>query len=125
DKLDELSEGWAISMNNDMWLDGTQDPKKFPGIQSIILQDPTAAVVVGGIDQNANPKWRNRATLGIASNSTNWVQQPLIRKLNSEWRQLTRYGAKPTLCLAGSDFLDGLEAELRANGQYTNNGWSV
>lgn len=124
DKLDEMSEGWAESMNLDLWKDGSHDPKKFPGLMSVILDDPTDAVIVGGIDQAANPMWRNRAKLGISSGQANWNQQPLIRALNSEWRQLTRYGGRPSLLLAGSDFLDALEAELRANGQYTQNGWA-
>ena len=124
DKLDEMSEGWAIDMNLDSWKDGTQDAKKFAGITSIVLEDPTSAVVVGGIDQSANALWRNRATLAIASSSSTWSQQPLTRTLNSEIRQLTRYGGGPTNYFAGSAFLDAVEAELRANGQYTNQGWS-
>lgn len=124
DKLADMSEGHADSTNLDLWRDGTHDAKKPAGIRSIILNDPTSATVVGGIDQAANPKWRNRATLAIASNSGTWAQQPIARELNSEWRQLTRYGGGPTDLLAGSDFLDAMEAELRANGQYTQTGWS-
>ncbi len=124
EKLDEMSEGWADSMQLDFWKDGTHDAKKFAGVTSIILDDPTSATTVGGIDQSANARWRNRATLAIASNSGTWAQQPLARELNSEWRQLLRFGGKPDCLLAGSDFLDALEAELRANGQYTQNGWA-
>jgi hypothetical protein len=47
-----------------------------------------------------------------------------VQKLQKEWRQLRRYGGKPNLVLAGSDFLDWMEQELRAKGNYTLEGWT-
>jgi hypothetical protein len=124
DKLEDLSEGWARGMNAMYWADGSQDAKEVPGIKSFILDDPTSAVTVGGIDQVANTWWRNRAALGIASNSSTWANQPLILRLIKEERQLRRYGGKPNLRLAGSDFLDALEGELRSKGNWTQSGWA-
>lgn len=125
DKLDDMNQGWSDSFNTMLWQDGTQDSKAIPGILSFILDDPTAAGSTGGIDRTANTWWRNRASLAVASNSGTWANQPLIRVLQQEMRQLRRYqGGKPTMCLAGSDFLDALEMELRKNGQFTQDGWA-
>src|SRR3546814_5948792 len=50
--------------------------------------------------------------------------QNLVTTLQKEWRQLRRYGGAPDLVLAGSDFLEAYEKELRAKGNYTDTGWA-
>ena len=122
DKLDDLSNGWDRGMNAIMWLDGTQDSKVMPGIQSFILDVPTSAVAVGGIDQVANPWWQNRASLAMSTASA--ANQTVVQTLQKEIRQLRRYGGKPNLWLAGSSFMDWVEQELRAKGNYTLEGWA-
>ena len=122
DKLEDMSEGWARGVNEMFWRDGAQDSKQVPGMQSFILDDPTAAVVVAGIDQAANPWWRNRAVLNV--NSSTPGDQNLINTLQVEFRQLRRFGGRPNRFLAGSDFCDALEKELRAKGDYTQTGWA-
>jgi hypothetical protein len=47
----------------------------------------------------------------------------LLAFLQSEYRQLIRYGGRPTKCLAGSDFIAAMETEIRANGNYSMNGF--
>ena len=124
DKLQDLSEGWADTFNSMLWRDGTQDAKQVPGIQSFILNAPTTGTTFG-IDRAANSFYRNRANLAIASNSSTWANQPLVRALQQDMRQLRRYqGMKPTHMFCGSDFLDALEMELRAKGNYTLDGWA-
>ncbi len=124
DKIQDMNEGWAESFNEMLWQDGTQDSKAVPGILSLILDSP-ATGTTGGLDRAANSWWRNRASLAIASNSGTWANQPLVRVLQQEIRQLRRYqGGKPTKCFAGSDFLDALEMELRSNGTFTQDGWA-
>jgi len=122
DKIEDMNEGTDRGMNLMYWRDGTQDSKLVPGVRSFILDDPTTATVVGGIDQSVNTWWRNRASLGIASSDASL--QGLVQKLQKEWRQLRRYGGNPNLVLAGSDFLDWFEKELRAKGNYTLEGWA-
>jgi hypothetical protein len=39
-------------------------------------------------------------------------------------RQLRRYGGKPDTMLAGSDMMDRIEKELKAQGYYTDRGWA-
>lgn len=123
DKLEDMSEGWKRGMNLIFWKDGTQDSKVLPGILSIILDNPTSATVVGGIDQSLNSWWQNRAALSINSGKV-YSDQSVVQKLQKEFRQLRRYGGKPNKMLAGSDFMDWFEQELRSKGNYTLEGWA-
>ena len=47
-----------------------------------------------------------------------------IDTMHTEMRQLRRYGGRPNLALAGSDFLDAIGAELRAKGNYSDTGFA-
>lgn len=125
DKIEDMKEGAERGLNLMYWLDGSQDAKVIPGIQSFIVDDPTAALSVAGIDQSisANSWWRNRANLSINVGSTP-SDNVLINFLKTEMRQLRRYGSPKHIALCGSDFLDQLEEEIRAKGNYTLDGWA-
>lgn len=123
DKLSDMSEGWADSMQEMFWRDGTQDSKLVPGISSFILDDPTAAGTTFGIDRTANTWWRNRYSLNISTSTAS--DQNLVNTLQQEFRQLRRYEKSPRhIFLCGSDFMDAFEKELRALGNYTLDGWA-
>lgn len=124
DKLEDMAEGRARSRSRMFWLDGSQDAKAVPGVMYWIQDDPTAAIVVGGLDQGLLTWWRNRAQLGIVANAGNASTQVLVDVLQTEFRQATRYGQKPNAMLCGSDFLTQIERELRARGSYTETGWA-
>lgn len=122
DKLENLDETTERGMNDMFWRDGTQDSKLVPGVMSIVVDNPSAATVVGGIDQSANAWWRNRASLGLsAAAPSNLV---ICNTLQSEWRQLRRYGGRPNKVLCGSDWMEAYEAELRSKGVFTQTGWA-
>lgn len=123
DKLEDMQEGTDRGMNDMYWRDGTQDSKVIPGILSFILDDPTSATVVGGIDQSINTWWRNRASVALSGVST-LDNQVVLTKLQSEFRQLRRYGGRPDTILAGSDMMEQIEKELRHKGNYTETGWA-
>jgi hypothetical protein len=122
DKLEDMDEGTERSMNDMFWRDGTQDSKLVPGLLSFVVDDPTDAVTVLGIDQSANDWWQNRANLALTH--TTAADQAVVQELQKEFRQLRRYGGNPDLLLAGSDMMDWIERELRAKGNYTDNGWA-
>jgi len=122
EKIDNFEEGWMRGMNLMFWRDGTQDAKLVPGITSFILDDPTTAVVVEGIDQSIHPLWRNRARLGLTATTAS--DQNVVQTMQQEFRQLRRYGGRPNKMLCGSDWLDWLEKELRSKGNYTLSGWA-
>ena len=131
DKLDDMAEGSARSFNEILWRDGTQSSKVFGGIQSIVSLAPNSGFT-GGIDRAGNTWWRNRAFVGSLSSTGNTgpkitsspSNQTLTKKLRSEVRQLRRYGGKPSLLLAGSGFIEKLEAEIHEKGTYTMEGFA-
>jgi hypothetical protein len=108
DKLEDMEEGRARGLNNMYWRDGSQDSSLVPGIKSFIVTNPTAGLIVGGIDQSTNTP----------------DNQTICKTMQTEIRQLRRYGQPKHMMFAGSAFLDALEAELRAKGVYTETGWS-
>lgn len=123
EKQQEMAERWASGWNNMLWDDGTAKPKGFAGIPFYISDTP-AVGTVGGISRVSNTWWRNIAQLGIAATTANAADQILVKQLTKTTRQLYRYGGKPDVYAAGSDFLDQLENEARARGNYTQDGWS-
>jgi hypothetical protein len=122
DKLEDMDEGTARSLNTIYWQDGTASAKVFPGVQAIVADDPTVGVV-GGIDRATNTWWRNRSAVGANMITADKSNQTLTKFLRSEYRQLRRYGGKPTLWLAGSAFIEALEAEVAEKGIYTQSGF--
>lgn len=124
DKIEDMNEGTERGMNTMFWLDGTQDAELSPGVTSFIVDDPTADLNVGGLNQVTHSWWRNRSSLTInlgAGPETGAV----LNTLQYEVRQLRRYGGlKRSKWLAGSDMMDRIEKELKAQGYYTQTGWA-
>jgi hypothetical protein len=140
DALQDLSERYAISLNKLLWGNGTADPKALAGIAALVTDNPTTGVVAN-IDRALKPWWRNRAytsAMGTAVTGTPalaaWGGAPiassatgggaLITKLQNEYRQLSRFGGRPNTGLCGSSWLTALETELRANGNYSMQGFA-
>jgi hypothetical protein len=124
DKLEDMAEGYVKGLNGFLWGDGTADADAIAGIRAFIKDAPAAALsTVGGIDQNAaaNSWWRNRVDLAVTTTATG---DELIAFINTEMRQLRRYGGKPQIALCGSDWMDRLNKELRARGYYTQSGYA-
>lgn len=123
DKIEDMKEGTDRGMNTMFWRDGTQDADLVPGLTSFVVDDPTAPTTVGGLSQVSHPWWRNRASLNItlgASAATGAV----LNTLQREMRQLRRFGGRPDTMLAGSDMMERIEQELKAQGYYTDRGWA-
>lgn len=130
DKLQDFGEQYARTMNRLMWGDGTTDAKALAGMQAIVVDSPTTGAL-GGLTRTTNTWWQNRAA--TAANGTAGGQAPiassptnggiLLEFLQNEWRQLIRYGGRPNKCLAGSNFIQAMEVEIRANGNYSLRGF--
>ena len=123
DKLEDMDEGMARSMDKIFHLDGTQDAKVTPGLFALIADDPTTGTV-GGIDRATNTWWRNRSLVGASKITASLSAQTATKTLRQEVRQLRRYGGRPSLILAGSDAIEALEAEIHEKGNYTETGFS-
>ncbi|MFY9292820.1 MAG: phage major capsid protein [Methylorubrum rhodinum] len=133
EKLDEMEEDRRRSWDLLIHGDGTSSSKSLAGIGAFLLAAP-AAGSTGGLSRVTYPWWRNRAA--TAANGTAGGQGAitvnaagggaLIQFMQKESRQLKRYaqGGVRHKLFAGSDFIDGYERELRANGRYTETGFS-
>jgi len=124
DKLEDMAESYARGMNTFLWGDGTSDANALAGIRAFVKDAPGGVgQTCGGIDQNAtaNAWWRNRFNLAVTTTSTG---NELTMFINTEMRQLQRFGGKPDIALCGSDFMDRLNKELSARGFYTQTGYA-
>jgi hypothetical protein len=130
DKLEDFGEQYARSMNSLMWGDGTGDAKALAGMQAIIVDVPNTGSL-GGLART-NTWWQNRSatpaygTAGgrAAITSATTAGGALLQFLQNEYRQLIRYGGRPSKFLAGSAFINAMEIELRANGNYSMTGFT-
>jgi hypothetical protein len=133
----DFTEQYAETMNTLMWGDGTTDTSALHGLRAFILDIPTLGAV-GGLSSVTYAKWRNRARTAAfaadgsfdATNGGGAVTSAatnggvLCQVLQKEYRQLRRYGGRPDCFYAGSDFIDALETEMRANGYYSDSGFT-
>ena len=127
-KYRRLDEDFNRSLNLLCWKDGSADPKALAGVQSLILDVPTAGTT-GGVPRALFSWWRNRAATAaygsaggqgaITSSASNGGA--LIEFMDKEIRQLKRYnnGMTNWVWLAGSSWIDAYKLELRANGNYS------
>ena len=82
--------------------------KEFGGLGLLVADDPTAAGTVGGIDQSAEPFWRNQVGATATYDETN-----IKAGLNSLWIKTIRGTDKPDICLAGEDLYTAYEESLQ------------
>lgn len=128
-----LGEDYARSLDLLIHQDGSSDSKAMAGLASIVLDNPLAGSTFG-VSRVVNPWWRNRAATAayaaaggqgaITSSATNGGA--LIEFLENEWVQLNRYiqGGTKWNIFAGSDFLAAYKREIRANGYYSQTGFT-
>ena len=122
EKLDDLGEDYAFSLDLLLHGDGSSDPKALAGIGSLILAAPDVGST-GGLSRVANPYWRNRArtaAYGGAIVSSSTGGGTLITFMDKEMRARNQFrnGGTKVRYFCGQDFIDAYKAEYRANGQY-------
>ncbi len=132
EKMDDMGEDYAYSLDRLLHADGTADPKSIAGIGSMILDVP-AVGSTGGFSRVANTWWRNRAATvanGIAGGQgaitvSAVAGGALVTFMEKEWLQLSKYrkGSTKIRMFAGSDFIAGYLLEMRSNGTYSQSGW--
>lgn len=142
EKLFDLGEQYARTMNGLMWGNGTADPKALAGMRAIIVDDPSQGTI-GGLDRSKYKWWRNRAYTAafeaaiakdpslaafgggpVDCSATSQEKSPLIQTLTREFRQLRRFGGNPKKFFAGAEFYAEMEAELRSGGLFSMNGFT-
>lgn len=131
DKLEDLGEVYLRGLDNMFHGDGTADALGFVGIGAYIAANPTVGTV-GGLNAATKTWWRNRAATAAhagaggqgAITSASTSGGVLAQFLTKEYMQLRKYGGKPDLFIAGIDFIDALQIEMRANGLYSQSGFT-
>lgn len=113
--------------NVTLFLDGTQDADIYPGLKSILTDDPTVGTVLG--ISRANIWWRHIAYTGVgganAKPQYSKANQTLSETVISIFKyDLPQYGGRPNACIAGRDLCDALDREARAKGMITQSGWA-
>jgi hypothetical protein len=128
EKNEKLGADYNFSLDRLIHGDGTTDVKALAGIRAFLLDAP-ATGVTGGISRAANTWWRNDAVTAanggaIASASTGGGV--LITAMDKAARRRSKFatGQTKTRYFCGSDFIDAYKAEMRANGYYSQTGWT-
>lgn len=133
----DFAEQYAITMNDLMWSDGSADPSALHGLQSFILEIPTIGTV-GGLSNVTYAPWRNFAFTAAFNGHMSFdanhggdeiTSNPasggaLLQALTKLDLQLTRRGGRWNNIHVGSDFLDAMQVEIRANGGYSDTGFT-
>ena len=126
EKINEMAEDYDVGLDNLIHGDGSSDAKAIAGIGAFILANP-ATGSTGGLSRVTNSWWANRARTAASGGTITSAATGggvLLQFLQAEQRQLNRYASnRKSMKFAGSDFIGALESELRANGQYTRQGW--
>jgi hypothetical protein len=131
EKNDAMGEDFAASLDSLIHGDGTTDTKALAGITSIILANPFTGST-HGLSRVANVWWRNDActAAAAAAGGLNAITSSaanggaLITAMDKAVRRRAKYanGGTATRYFCGSDFQDAYILELRANGNYYDNG---
>jgi hypothetical protein len=131
EKMDDLGEDYAFSLDRLLHSDGSTDAKAIAGIRSIVVDAPTLGST-GGLSRVAQTYWRNRAATAAnlsaggqgAITSSTTAGGALITFMEAEWLQLSKYrkGTTKYKIFAGSAWIQAYRTEMRANGFYTMTG---
>jgi hypothetical protein len=119
-RMADFAESYTRGKARTFFLDGSQDAKAMAGFKSIITDTPTTGTT-GGISRSTYPWWQHRMNLTLQPSGEN---QTLCRFFQTELRMLRLFGGRPDMAFCGQDFLNALEMEIRAKGQYTVEGFA-
>ena len=133
EKMDTFNEDYAFSLDRLIHGDGSSDAKALAGIKSFILDNPLSGST-GGLSRSGNSWWRNDAATAAFAGAggqgaiTSAVADggALIEFMDKAKRRRSKYasGATKTRYFCGSAFIDAYKKELRANGYYSQTGWT-
>lgn len=107
-----LKQGVQEKFDEELHLDGTQDPKAVQGLDFLISLTP-AVGSVGGIDGATSAYWRNNALLNIPRVTDQATAVAFIAAWERVWRACKTYGRMtPDKIIVGSDMYDQYKAAV-------------
>jgi hypothetical protein len=105
-----LKEGVQEQFDIETHLDGSQNAKAVPGLDSLVSTTPTVGTV-GGINAATSTYWQNNADMGISTATAG----NLTDHMETMWRACRLYGGMtPTDIFVGQTFLDKYRQEFQA-----------
>lgn len=133
EKNEKLGADYNFALDRLIHGDGSTDTKALAGITSLLFENPFAGTTEG-ISRVTNSWWRNDAMTAAANGagglnkitSSSAGGGALIIAMDKALRRRSKFanGSTSVRYFAGSDFIDAYKAEMRANGYYTQTGWS-
>lgn len=116
-KLTQLEESMKLTLNEQLFADGTNNSGKDITGLALAVEDGTAWSTYGGIDSSvaANQFWRNQWLGSVGSFAANGIDK---------WRTLfnsaSRAASKPTLIVTTQDVFEAYEKSLTVNERFTD-----
>lgn len=133
EKNERLGADYNFSLDRLIHGDGSTDTKALAGIKAFLLANPNVGST-GAISRVANTWWRNDAATAAfggaggqgAITSASAGGGALITFMDKAARKRSKFanGQTNVMYFCGSDFIDAYKAEMRANGYYSQTGWT-
>lgn len=107
EKIFALEQGFKEQMDEQLYLDGTQNVEAIAGLSALVSTTP-AVGVVGAINRATagNEFWRNYAATGVAA-------ADLVQSMETTLRAVRLNGGFQGVILCGSTFLDAYRAQAK------------
>ncbi len=101
EQMESLKLGFLDRLDTELHRDGTASLDAITGLDALVSTNPSTSMV-GGINQEKMPWWRNAAYIAIKTGHAG----NLTLQMEQAWRRCIRNGGVPDFILAGSAFLD-------------------
>lgn len=112
-KILQLETSLMLSINAQLQADGTGNGGRDLTGLNILVEDGTAWSIVGGIDSNANPYWRNQWIGSVGSFATNGND-----RMRTLYNSSSRGKVKPTLLVSTQAVYEAYEKTLVQNERF-------
>ena len=112
-KILQLETSLMLAINAQLQADGTGNGGRDLTGLNILVEDGTAWSIVGGIDSNANPYWRNQWIGSVGSFATNGND-----RMRTLYNSASRGKVKPTLLVSTQAVYEAYEKTLVQNERF-------
>lgn len=112
-KILQLETSLMLAINAQLQADGTGNGGRDLTGLNILVEDGTAWSIVGGIDSNANPYWRNQWIGSVGSFTTNGND-----RMRTLYNSASRGKVKPTLLVSTQAVYEAYEKTLVQNERF-------
>lgn len=113
ENLEALKLGVQEEFNEEMLLNGAQNPKAAQGLDYLVSTTPSVGTVAG-ISAVNSTFWRNNVNLNLVAPTTAAQAETFLEQMELTWRACTLYGKTvPDKIVCGDKFYDAYKRALR------------